>query len=245
MRVRPSRVKSSLVALVVGGGLVGLWLAPPAHAAAGSAGIGPLATASVKTLPQQFDRADFMEDTPEEIAQENRANPFQAWALAFFPTLVVKGVTLTLAMLKAKDSEWAVYLPMIPSMGHSHFWETDVWWAGLIALGGDLVGSGLLTYYFAQYYESTATTRPDKTMLWAGISVLAIFFAYENISAPIIASWRNKKLRKQFMPAKDEDKSAGMDPRWRQSPWPARGLADIGPGLRRPAVAGAAYAFQF
>jgi hypothetical protein len=234
------------MALAFAGGILLGRPAPPARAAAGTADRRGLAFTAAATVPKQFDRADYLEDTPEEIAKENRANPMQAWALAFFPTLVVKGVTLTLAFLKAGDSEWAVYLPLIPSMGHSHFWETKVWWAGVIAVAGDLVGGGLLTYYFAEYYESTATTRPDKTMLWAGISVLAVFFLYENISAPIVANWHNAKLRKQFMPAKEGDSAhLGPDPRWRRSPWPARGLADIGPGLRRPAVVGASYSFQF
>jgi len=242
MHRRPFRVKTLVCALALG---AVLWAGlPRPAAAAGSAELQQAAAAVAQTLPQKFDREDFMEDSPAEIAQENRANPLQAWALAFFPTLVVKGVTLTLAFLKAGDSEWAAYLPLVPSMGHSHFWETEVWWAGVIAMAGDMIGGGLLTYYFTQYHDSSPVNRPDKTMLWAGLSVTAIFWVYENISAPIFAKWRNKQLRRQFMPAK-EKAALGPDPRWRQDPWPSRGLADIGPGLRQPAVVGASYAFTF
>lgn len=196
---------------------------------------------------QQFNSSEFMEDTPEEIYRENRANPLQAWALAFFPTALVKGLTISLAYSLSEKYSWAPYLTLIPSMGQSHFWETQVWWAGLIALAGDLVSGGLLTVYFSEYNASTATTRPEKTMLYAGIGVLAVFFLYENISAPIVANWRNKRLQKQFKPASDDDAKAslGTDSGWRFSPWPEVGVAQIGPNVRSPVPVGAGYSFSF
>lgn len=196
---------------------------------------------------QQFNSSQFMEDTPDEIFRENQVNPWQAWALAFFPTAIVKGVTVTLAYSMSEKYTWAPYLTLVPSMGHSHFWETGVWWAGLIALGGDLISGALLTYYFSELNASTPTTRPEKTMLYAGIGVLAVFFLYENISAPIVANWQNRRLRRQFKPSSDEDAKAalGADSGWRFSPWPENGVAQIGPELRSPVPVGAAYSFRF
>jgi hypothetical protein len=193
---------------------------------------------------QGFQRADFFEDTPAEVALENERNPFQAWALAFFPTAIVKGATLGLALAFAKQKSWAAFLPIVPSMGMSHFYETGVTWAGLVALGGDLIGGALLTYYFNQYHAwgQNGGTKPAPTMLWAGISVIAVFFVYENLSAPLLASWQNKKLRRQFMPA------GGGSEAWRRNPLPDRPLADIGPGnllLRTSAPIGTGLTFTF
>lgn len=196
-------------------------------------------------LGQHTDPARYMEDTPDEIYRENRANPLQAWALAFFPALLVKGVTVSLAFVLAESNAWAAYLPLVPAMGHSHFWETKVWWAGAIALGGDLVGSSLLAYYFSELNRSTPTTRPEKTMLYAGISIMVVFFLYENISAPIVAAWHNRRLRENFKPASDEDSRAASGSAWRFAPWPDMGIAQIGPTLRLDMPVGASYAFQF
>jgi hypothetical protein len=224
--------------LVVGQGTAGAWTAS-------SLGSGAPTLAALSA--QQFNSSQFMEDTPEEIYVENRVNPWQAWALAFFPTAIVKGVTISLAASLSAEQSWAPYLTLVPSMGQSHFWETGVWWAGLIALGGDLISGALLTFYFSEYHASTPTTRPEKTMLYAGIGVLAVFFLYENISAPVVANWQNKRLRRQFKPASDEDARAirGPDSGWRFSPWPDHGVAQIGPDIRSHTPVGAAYSFSF
>ncbi len=191
----------------------------------------------------RYGRSDFMEDTLKEIAMENRANPWQAWALAFFPTAIVKGVTLGLAFAYAETKPWAVFLPMIPSMGMSHFWETKFYWAGLIALAGDITGSALITYHWSQVYNApNAASRPSDTLLWAGIGVLAVFWLYENITAPLFANWHNSKLRKQFMPS---EKKAAIVPTWRSNPWPNQGLAQIGPPVRTPVPVAAGYTFSF
>jgi hypothetical protein len=205
-----------------------------------------LAARQAGTVVQGFQRADFMEDTPEEVAVENERNPVQAWALAFFPTALVKGVTLGLAMSMAKKDAWAAFLPLVPSMGLSHFIETGVTWAGLVALGGDLIGGALCTYYFNQYHSwgVNGGTKPSDTMLWAGIGVIAAFFVYENISAPLLASWQNKKLRRQFVPARDRSRPDA----WRHAPWPDRPLASIGPGeifRRTSAPIGTGWTFTF
>ncbi len=194
-------------------------------------------------LRAQLSRSEFMEDTPKEIALENRANPWQAWALAFFPTAIVKGVTLGLAFAMADEKQWAVFLPMIPSMGISHFWETRLYWAGFIALAGDIAGSALITYYWSQVYSApTVASRPSQTMLWAGIGVLAVFWIYENITAPLFAGWYNSKLRKQFLP---KGSKHALAPSWRSSPLPSQGLAQIGPPMRQPVPVAAGYAFSF
>lgn len=243
MTLNRSWVKPLLVALVT----VGLLGGSVPSARALTPGTSGLAATVLALEMQQFDRSEFMEDTPDEIYRENRVNPWQAWALAFFPAALVKGITVSLAYVYSEKEAWAPYLPLVPIMGQSHFWETGVWWAGLIALGGDVISGALLTYYFSQVHDSTPTTRPDKTMLWAGVSVMAIFFVYENVSAPIIANWQNKRLRKQFKPASDDDtKTAfGSDPRWRLSPWPDTGSAQIGPAVRTHTPIGASYAFRF
>jgi hypothetical protein len=198
---------------------------------------------SAPRLQARYSRSEFMEDTPREIAMENRANPWQAWALAFFPTAIVKGVTLGLAFAKADQDQWAVFLPMIPSMGLSHFWETKFYWAGLIALAGDITGSALVTMYWADVYKApTLAMRPEKTMLWAGIGVLAVFWVYEMVTAALFANWRNAKLREQFMPA---EKKTAVGPNWRSSPYPNTGIAQIGPPVRSPIPISAAYTFSF
>lgn len=197
---------------------------------------------SAPRFQNRFSRSEFMEDTPREIAMENRANPWQAWALAFFPTAIIKGVTLGLAFAKAGTAKWAVFVPLVPSMGISHFWETEFYWAGAIALIGDIAGSGLVTYYWSQYYSSTPATRPGQTMLWAGIGVLAVFWIYEQITAPLFANWRNSKLREQFMPT---ERKTAVVPNWRSSPWPNPGIAQIGPPPHQPVPVAAGYTFSF
>lgn len=224
-----------------------LWAHVPSARAASASSL--VAQALTHAVPQRFDRADFMENDPRDIAMENRANPLQAWALAFFPTLLVKGATITVAYLRSSTDAWAPYLVLIPSMGLSHFWETKIWWAGLIALGGDLIGSGILTYYFNQVNAAQGGVAPSQTSLWGGIAVLAVFFLYENISAPVLAMWRNKKLMRQFAPASKKEGEHALrlpDTQWRRSPWPARPLAGIGPMVRAPAAPiGAGWTFQF
>lgn len=212
------------------------------NVAFGAADLSRAATHGVRQVQGRFQRSDFMEDTPEEIARENRRNPWQAWALAFFPTALVKGVTLGLAFAKADTEQWAVFMPIIPTMGISHFWETKVYWAGLVALAGDIIGSSLLTYYFSQLYESTPLNPPPNTMMLAGVAVLAVFFLFENISAPLLANSENKKLQRQFMPAGSQ---ADLGPSWRSSPWPDRGVAQLGPSLNQPIPVTTGYAFKF
>ncbi len=197
---------------------------------------------SAPQIQNRWRRSEFMEDTNREIAMENRANPWQAWALAFFPTAIIKGVTLSLAFAKAGTAQWAVFLPLVPSMGLSHFWETKFVWAGAIALAGDIAGSAMVTVYFSEYYSSTAATRPEQTMLWAGIGVMAVAWLFENITAPLFANWRNSKLREQFLP---RDKKAAVIPTWRTNPWPNRGIAQIGPPINQPVPIAAGYTFSF
>ena len=81
-----------------------------------------------------------------------------------------------------------------------------------------------------------------KTMLWAGIGVLAVFWVYEMVTAPLFANWRNSKLREQFMPA---EKKTAVGPNWRSSPYPNTGIAQIGPPVRSPIPISAAYTFSF
>ena len=240
-----SRVKPAIAAIAALGFALGAYQGSARAWSSSSLHAGAPALAAAAA--QQFNRSKFMEDTPEEIYRENRVNPVQAWALAFFPTALVKGVTLTLAYTLSEKYSWAPYLTLVPSMGQSHFWETGAWWAGLVALGGDLISGALLTYYFSEYNASTPTTRPENTMLYAGIAVLAVFFVYENISAPVIAAWQNRRLRRQFQPASDDNAKAslGAGSGWRFSPWPDAGVAQIGPALHSPLPVGAAYAFQF
>jgi len=198
---------------------------------------------SAPRLQTRFSRSEFMEDTPREIAMENRANPWQAWALAFFPTAIIKGLTLGLAFAKADSEQWAVFLPMVPSMGLSHFWETKFYWAGFIALAGDIAGSSLVTYYWSKVYSApTVAARPEQTMLWAGIGVLAVFWIYEMITAPLFASWHNGKLRDQFIPA---EKTVAAGPSWRNNPWPNTGISQIGPPIHQPIPIAAGYTFSF
>ena len=130
----------------------------------------------------KWQAADFMEDTNEEIARENRRNPLQAWALAFFPTALVKGITLGLAFAMAEEEKWAGFLPIVPSMGISHYWETEVYWAGAIATVGDLVGGALLTYYFTELYDSTAANRPSTSLLWLTLSPKPMLLIRSTIS---------------------------------------------------------------
>jgi len=211
--------------------------------AMGGAALARQVARSAPRLQNRYSRSEFLEDTPREIAMENRASPWQAWALAFFPTAIIKGVTLGLAFAKAETDQWAVFLPLVPSMGISHFWETKFYWAGLIALAGDITGSALVTYYWSQVYSApNAAARPEQTMLWAGIGVLAVFWIYENITAPLFANWRNSKLREQFVP--DEKKTAVV-PTWRSNPWPNQGIAQIGPPIYQPIPIAAGYGFSF
>jgi hypothetical protein len=197
---------------------------------------------SAPRLQSRYSRSEFMEDTPREIAMENRANPWQAWALAFFPTAIIKGLTLGLAFAKADSEQWAVFLPLVPSMGLSHFWETKFNWAGVVALVGDITGSALVTLYFADVYKAGNAALVSKNMLWAGLGVLAVFWIYENITAPLFASWHNSKLRKQFMPA---ERKTAVIPTWRSSPWPNEGLAQIGPRIHQPVPVAAGWTFSF
>ena len=233
---------------VPGAVLAGVLLMAQTPAVRAAPGLGLVSQALGGVVRQRFERADFMENAPKDIALENRANPLQAWALAFFPTLLLKGVTIGVAWSMSASNAWAPYLVLIPSMGHSHFWETEIWWAGLIALAGDIIGSSILTSYFSQV-NAVGGTPPSQTSLWAGIAVLAVFFVYENISAPVLAIWRNKKLMRQFAPAgsKGGDRALNLpDTRWRRSPWPAQPLAAIGPDLRPPTTPLAAgWTFSF
>jgi hypothetical protein len=214
----------------------------PPSVALGTTSLVRQVTRSVPRLQNRFRRSEFMEDTPREIAMENRANPLQAWALAFFPTAIIKGVTLGLAFSKAGTASWAAFLPLVPSMGISHFWETKFYWAGAIALAGDIAGSAMVSVYFSQYYSSTAATRPSQNMLWGGIGVMAVAWLFENITAPLFANWRNSKLREQFLPS---EKKAALIPTWRTDPLPNQGNAQIGPPIHRPVPIAAGYTFSF
>ncbi len=215
--------------------------APPA-VAMGGATLARQVARSAPLLKNRYRRSEFMEDTPREIAMENRANPWQAWALAFFPTALIKGLTLGLSFAKGDSKQWAVFLPLVPSMGLSHFWETKFYWAGAIALAGDIAGSAMVTVYWSQRYSSTATTQPSQTMLWAGIGVIAVAWIFENITAPLFANWRNSKLRDQFLPT---EKKTAVLPTWRSDPRPNRGLAQIGPPIHQPVPVAAGYTFSF
>ena len=80
---------------------------------------------------------------------------------------------------------------------------------------------------------------PAPTLLYAGVALVAVFWIYDMVTAPLFANLENKKLRQQFLPRGDQSS-------WRFDPRPDAGIAQLGPGqIGLPTPVGAGWTFTF